>query len=88
MLPEASHPAGSIPDGQRLATDLPGEHEAPGYGKDRPGAPSGSFFGVYSYSRANMATASRSRSMYGSPLTSTATRLIVPPVKRCGDPFG
>jgi hypothetical protein len=41
-----------------------------------------------SYSRASMATASRSRSMYGSPLTSTATRLIVPPVKRCGDSFG
>ena len=37
-----------------------------------------------SYSRANIAWASRSRSMKGSPLTSTATRLIVPPVKRRG----
>ena len=37
-----------------------------------------------SYSRASMAAASRSRSMYGSPLTSTATRLIVPPVNSCG----
>jgi hypothetical protein len=36
------------------------------------------------YSRASMAAASRSRSMYGSPLTSTATRLMVPPVNSCG----
>ena len=36
------------------------------------------------YSRASMACASRSRSMKGSPLTSTATRLIVPPVNRKG----
>ena len=32
----------------------------------------------------SIACASRSRSTYGSPLTSTATRLIVPPVKRHG----
>jgi hypothetical protein len=37
-----------------------------------------------SYSRASIAWASRSRSTKGSPLTSTATRLIVPPVKRQG----
>ena len=36
------------------------------------------------YSRINIPCASRSRSMYGSPLTSTATRLIVPPVKANG----
>src|SRR5215207_5185177 len=36
------------------------------------------------YSRASIACASRSRSTKGSPLTSTATRLIVPPVKRQG----
>jgi hypothetical protein len=36
------------------------------------------------YSRASIAAASRARSMYGSPLTSTATRLIVPPVNLCG----
>ena len=36
------------------------------------------------YSRASIAWASRSRSRYGSPLTSTATRLIVPPVNVCG----
>ena len=36
------------------------------------------------YSRISIPCASRSRSMYGSPLTSTATRLIVPPVKRYG----
>ncbi len=36
------------------------------------------------YSRASIAAASRSRSMYGSPLTSTATRLMVPPVNSCG----
>jgi len=34
------------------------------------------------YSRASMAAASRSRFTYGSPLTSTATRLTVPPVNR------
>jgi len=43
---------------------------------------SGGTFGPYS--RINMPAASRSRSMYGSPLTSTATRLIVPPVKVYG----
>ena len=37
-----------------------------------------------SYSRISIAWASRSRSRYGSPLTSTATRRIVPPVKRQG----
>jgi hypothetical protein len=36
------------------------------------------------YSRAIMATASRSRSTYGSPLTSMATRLMVPPVNDHG----
>ncbi len=36
------------------------------------------------YSRISIAAASRSRSMYGSPLTSTATRRIVPPVKLQG----
>ncbi len=36
------------------------------------------------HSLASMATASRSRSTYGSPLTSTATRWIVPPVNLCG----
>ena len=36
------------------------------------------------YSRASIAWASRSRSTKGSPLTSTATRLIVPPVKGQG----
>ena len=39
---------------------------------------------VTSHSLMSMACASRSRSMYGSPLTSTATRLMVPPVKRHG----
>ncbi len=39
---------------------------------------------VSAYSLASMAAASRSRSTYGSPLTSTATRRIVPPVKRHG----
>jgi hypothetical protein len=33
------------------------------------------------YSRISIAAASRSRSMYASPLTSMATRRIVPPVK-------
>jgi hypothetical protein len=36
------------------------------------------------YSRAIIAAASRSRSTYGAPLTSTATRLIVPPVNTWG----
>jgi hypothetical protein len=36
------------------------------------------------YSRASIATASRSNSTYGSPLTSTATRRIVPPVNGQG----
>jgi hypothetical protein len=36
------------------------------------------------HSRASIAAASRSRSTYGSPLTSTATRLMVPPVNSCG----
>ena len=36
------------------------------------------------YSRISISWASRSRSTYGSPLTSIATRLIVPPLKRCG----
>ena len=47
------------------------------------GGPTGSGIGRR-YSRISIAWASRSRSMYGSPLTSTATRRIVPPVKRYG----
>ena len=39
---------------------------------------------AWRHSRISIAAASRSRSTYGSPLTSTATRLIVPPVKRYG----
>jgi hypothetical protein len=39
---------------------------------------------VGGHSRASIAAASRSRSMYGSPLTSIATRLMVPPVNSCG----
>jgi hypothetical protein len=49
---------------------------------------SGSLPVTAAYSRASMAWASRSRLTYGSPLTSTATRWMVPPVKWCADPFG
>src|SRR5262249_6387361 len=37
---------------------------------------------AFRYSRASMAAAWRSRSRYGWPLTSIATRLMVPPVNR------
>ena len=40
------------------------------------------------YSRISIAAASRSRSRYGSPLTSTATRRIVPPVNAHGSAPG
>src|SRR5262249_8892912 len=36
------------------------------------------------HSRMSISSASRSRSRYGSPLTSIPSRSIVPPVKRCG----
>jgi hypothetical protein len=64
-------------DSERVANDHP--HIDAEHSKQRD--ETGSFFGACFYSRASMATASRSRSTYGSPLTSTATRLIVPPVK-------
>ncbi len=50
----------------------PGRHEGSGVDDAHRTLP---------YSRISIAWASRSRSMYGAPLTSTATRRIVPPVK-------
>ena len=50
----------------------------------RRASPSAAARLVKRHSRASIASASRSMSTKGSPLTSTATRLMVPPMKPYG----
>jgi hypothetical protein len=69
-------------DGARLSqcSGIPRASVVRGIRSRRSGKETLPFFGA-GYSRMSIAAASRSRSMYASPLTSTATRRIVPPVK-------
>ena len=60
-MPHVRSPSGQATVRAKITETTP--RTVPGHGKDRPQGSVRTFFGACSYSRASMATASRSRSM-------------------------